>query len=81
MLLLLAIAILSSVSCSSGGGGYPEIKVTTAEGRPGVCHNCQQAIPVVHSDNLLKIQAAQYITCGEKCSEALRQWHREQFGK
>jgi hypothetical protein len=69
--LLMLLPVLSTIGCGTKRG-YPKAEAVTALGRPGQCAYCHKKIDRVEQENLVTIDAVEYIVCDEKCAEALR---------
>ena len=57
---------------------YPQARVTTPVGRPGICSHCGKKIGKVEEKQLITVNGIQYIVCDEKCAADLKKWVAEQ---
>lgn len=66
-----AVWVVASVGCGQRTN-YPKAKVTSPLSRPGVCTACKKQIESVAKENLVVIDAGEYVTCDDKCTAKLR---------
>jgi hypothetical protein len=69
--LLMLLPALSTIGCGTKRG-YPAAKPVEVIGQPGECAFCRKKIDRVEKENLVTLDAVEYIVCDDKCAESLR---------
>jgi hypothetical protein len=69
-----ALALLAGLACLPLPGcapqpGYPKVTPVSALNHPGTCAYCGRKIDLVRQENLITIQAVEYVVCDETCAK------------